>query len=75
MSPPPYLVRVVAPHFVAGFEVEYELEYREDLGGCVAMNERIVRAAPILRWTVGKPVSEVRAYLRSKGYDARVRFA
>lgn len=49
------LVRVVAPHFVAGLEL---------------VDGRCVRAAPILRWAVGKTAAELRAYFRSKRWDA-----
>jgi len=51
------LVRVVAPHFVAGFETD----------GIVR------RAAPILhRHLIGKTDDEARAYIRSKGWKASI---
>ena len=49
-----YLVRVVAPHYVAGYVVE---------------NGRVVKAAPILAWAVGKSYSDVGRYLENKGYE------
>ena len=49
------LVRVVAPHFVAGLVVE---------------GRTVVRAAPILRWMVGEPWDLVRAYIAGKGWKA-----
>lgn len=49
------LVRVVAPHFVAGLGVRD--------GVCVW-------AAPILRWAVGKSADELRAYFARKGWRA-----
>lgn len=48
MTPNRTAVRVVAPHFVAGIILD-------ETGHCV-------EAAPILRWTVGKHYSELRAY-------------
>jgi len=51
------LVRVVAPHFVAG------LIMNGDLCG---------QAAPILRWAVGKSRAELRAYFERKGWKASV---
>lgn len=51
------LVRVVAPHFVAGFETD----------GIVR------RAAPILmRHLIGKTDEQARAYIASKGWRASV---
>lgn len=50
------LVRVVAPHFVAGF---------------VTTKEKVVRAAPILAWTVGRPPAWVASRFRRNGWDAR----
>lgn len=45
------LVRVVAPHFVAGFETD----------GVVR------RAAPIVKYLVGTTDQQARAYIKSKG--------
>jgi hypothetical protein len=50
------LVRVVAPHFVAGFETD----------GIVR------RAAPIIKYMVGKTNDEARAYIQKKGWKASV---
>lgn len=44
------LVRVNAPTFIAGFELDEE-------------SDRVVNAAPILRWTRGMTRDEVRAEL------------
>lgn len=52
------LVRVVAPHFVAGIIV--------DGGACV-------HAAPILHWAVGRKQDELRAYFARKGWTATQR--
>lgn len=51
------LVRVVAPHFVAGLEIE---------------NGRCVSAAPILGWCVGRTVNMLRAYFQRRGWKAHV---
>ncbi len=51
------LVRVVAPHFVAGMVLE---------------NDVVVEAAPILRWAVGRGMGWLRAYLARKGWRASV---
>lgn len=51
------LVRVVAPHFVAGLIV--------DNGVCV-------EAAPILRWAVGKRSDWLRGYFVRKRWQARI---
>ena len=50
------LVRVVAPHFVAGFETD----------GIVR------RAAPILKYLKGKTDVQARAYIAKKGWKASV---
>ncbi|BBB99822.1 hypothetical protein [Bradyrhizobium elkanii] len=50
------LVRVVAPHFVAGFETD----------GVVR------RAAPILKYLVGKSDDQARAYIKKKEWKAIV---
>jgi hypothetical protein len=51
------LVRVVAPHFVAGIVMAGDV--------CTA-------AAPILRWAVGKTRGELRAYFARRGWTANV---
>lgn len=56
------LVRVVAPHFVAGMLVE-----RGDDGV-----ERITHAAPILRWAVGKSRQSMQVYFALRGWRASV---
>jgi hypothetical protein len=45
------LIRIVAPHFVAGLEAEHG---------------RVVRAAPILRYMLGWEGARVAGYCRSK---------
>jgi hypothetical protein len=50
------LVRIDAPHFVAGFETDGAVQ----------------RAAPILKYMMGWPDDKVRAYLRVKGWVATV---
>lgn len=50
------LIRVVAPHFVAGFETD----------GVVR------RAAPILKYLVGKDDAYVRHYIKQKGWKASI---
>ena len=49
------LVRVVAPHFVAGL---------------VMAGDTCAEAAPIIRWCVGKGRAELRAYFERKGWRA-----
>ena len=51
------LFQVTAPHFCAGLVVD---------------GDRVVRAAPILRWTVGKNRAYLREYFTRKGW--RVEF-
>lgn len=51
------LVRITAPHYCAGLEVEAG---------------RVVRAAPILKWAVGKEWGSVQAYFRGKRYRVEV---
>jgi hypothetical protein len=50
------LVRVVAPHFVAGFETD----------GIVR------RTAPIIKYLLGRTDAEARAYFELKGWKASV---
>lgn len=49
------LVRVVAPHFVAGLVVD---------------DDHVILAAPILRYMVGWPADKVRAKLAEMGWQA-----
>jgi hypothetical protein len=51
------LVRVVAPHFVAGFETD---------------GETVIRAAPILRRLVGQTEDVARAIIKQFGWTASV---
>ncbi len=50
------LVRVVAPHFIAGFETD----------------DVVRRAAPILKYLVGKSNDQARAYIKKKGWKASI---
>lgn len=52
------LVRVVAPHFVAGIWIN-------EHGMCL-------RAAPILQWCIGKKTDFLRDYFKRKGWKASV---
>jgi hypothetical protein len=52
------LIRVVAPHFVAG------AIFGED--------GRVQRAAPILKWSVGMTEDELRAEIKRRGYTATI---
>lgn len=49
------LVRVVAPHFVAGFETD---------------GIRVTVAAPILKYLIGKTEDYARHYIKQKGWVA-----
>lgn len=49
------LVRVVAPHFVAGLVLDH-------VG-------TVVRAAPILGWAMRKPWCELRSYFLRRGWS------
>ena len=49
------LYRIVAPHFCAGVKTDE--------------STKVVFAAPILGWTVGKPVSTIRRWCIRKGYE------
>jgi hypothetical protein len=52
------LLRVVAPHFVAGAVWEKHSD-----------EWRCTHAAPILRWMIGKPPGHVLDVLLRKGYE------
>ncbi len=52
-----HLWRIEAPHYCAGLVV------RDGL---------VIRAAPILRWSTGRPWHEVRGYLAGKGFHGKV---
>ncbi|MBK9497337.1 MAG: hypothetical protein IPO08_23015 [Xanthomonadales bacterium] len=54
---PERILRVAAPHFVAG------AIWRRDVAGW-----RCVRAAPVIKWMVGQPADEVKSYLVRKGW-------
>jgi len=51
------LVRIVAPHFVAGL---------------ILRDGKVIRAAPILKWTVGKQQKWLSQYFKSKGWKATI---
>jgi hypothetical protein len=51
-------VRIVAPHFVAGVEVDLA-------------TARVVRAAPIVGYMVGWTARAVREYVDRKGWEAK----
>ncbi len=51
------LVRVVAPHFVAGL---------------VLVRDQCTEAAPILRGAIGKTRAELRAYFAGRGWKASI---
>lgn len=53
----PMLVRVVAPHFVAGIIIQS--------GQCI-------QAAPILKWAIGKNRDTLRAYFSKQGWKASI---
>lgn len=53
----PKLVRVVAPHFVAGIEFA---------------NGKCTETAPILAWAKGKSEHEMREYFKRKNWRASV---
>ena len=48
-----YILRVVAPHYCAG---------------AIFIDGKCVKAAPIIKWMVGKPPQETKRYLLKKGY-------
>ncbi len=50
------MYQVTAPHFCAGLIVD---------------GEKVVRAAPILGWTVGKSRDELRRYFARKKWSVR----
>lgn len=50
------LVRVVAPHFVAGFVTDGAISF----------------AAPILKYMLGWPDDRARSYIASKGWNATI---
>lgn len=51
------LIRITAPHYCAGL---------------VARDGRVIEAAPILRWTVGKKAEAVIEYAVRKKYHVKV---
>lgn len=52
-----FLIRIVAPHFVAGLEING--------------SDYVVNWPPILRWTAGKYWPNVEAYFKRKGYEVQ----
>ena len=61
------LMRVVAPHFVAGVVVR--LDSPPDVPLCEALyHGRVVEAAPILHWSIGKPYDTLWSYAERKGW-------
>lgn len=54
--------RVVAPHFVAGMDVEGD---RYD-------SAKVTDAAPILRWAIGKSLVDFWRYAKRKGWEVEL---
>jgi len=48
------LFQITAPHFCAGL---------------ISNARRVTKAAPILRWAVGKPMMQITQYCRSKKWN------
>lgn len=46
----------------------YQVDANHYVAGLVVDQGRIVQAAPILRWTVGRDMRRVQAYLTKRGY-------
>lgn len=46
----------------------YQVDANHYVAGLVVDRGRIVQAAPILRWTVGRDMQRVQAYLTKRGY-------
>lgn len=65
------LMRVVAPHFVAGVVVE--LGGPPDLPLCEALYYgRVIEAAPILHWSVGRIYEHLWSYAQRKGWQIEI---
>ena len=52
-----YLVQVKAPHFTAGM---------------VLGKTKIINAAPILRWTIGKTMKDLSRYFKRKHWEYEI---
>lgn len=50
------MIRIVAPHFVAG----------------VVLADQVERAAPIVKYMIGWNAGKVRNYARSKGWQTQI---
>ena len=50
------MIRIVAPHFVAG----------------VVLTDRVIRTAPIVKYMIGWEPGRVRTYARSKGWQTQI---
>lgn len=46
----------------------YQVDANHYVAGLVVDQGRIVQAAPILRWTVGRDMQRVQAYLTKRGH-------
>lgn len=46
----------------------YQVDANHYVAGLVVDRGRIVKAAPILRWTVGRDINRVHTYLTKRGY-------
>ncbi len=47
------MIQIIAPHYTAGLMI---------------FNGRVIEAAPIVRWMVGKSIDYVYSYCQRKGY-------
>lgn len=65
-----FLIRVEAPHFVAGIELT---DAHPALDSLLPLTEaRVTRTAPILKYTLGWPEGRLYALLRRKGWHWQV---
>ena len=60
------LIRITAPHFVAGLELQtHNFQRRGQPSVCV-------KAAPIIAYMVGWRLEKIRLYCKSKGWEIEV---
>jgi hypothetical protein len=45
----------------------YRVTTDKFVAGCVVKEGRVVQAAPILRWAIGKPLEELRRQIEERG--------
>lgn len=46
----------------------YQIYAKHFTAGCIVRNKKVTKAAPIIKWTIGKYIADIKLYCVKKGY-------